>query len=139
LTNSKSLDDYRQIVGALDQMDSSAGVVFSLLDARTKYQVQESLAEICRRLEQVRSAVEDVLYDDHGRLGFESESGRLAPDPDAGAEQSEKRPEADAASAELREKHREATRRWRQANPEKVRATAAKWMAARRARRGLQG
>jgi hypothetical protein len=137
LTNSKSLDAYRQIVGALDQIDRSAGVVSSLVDARTKYQVQESLAEIHRRLEQVRSAVEDALYDDHGRLGFESESGRQAPRPDAGRRKP--RPDADPATAELREKHREATRLWRQANPQKARATAAKWMAARRARRGLQG
>ncbi len=74
MTNSMSLDAYRQIVGALDQMDRSAGVVSSLVDARTRYQVAEPLAEIHRRLEQVRSAVEDVLYDDHGRLGFESEA-----------------------------------------------------------------
>ncbi len=141
MTNSKSLDAYRQIVGALDQMDRSAGVVSSLVDARSKYQVQESLAEIHRRLEQVRSAVEDALYDDHGRLGFESESGRLAPDADAGTGRRKKGPAADtdAASAERREKRREYTRRWREANPERQRATAAKWLAARRARRGLQG
>ncbi len=139
MTDSKSLDAYRQIVGALDQMDRSAGVVSSLVDARTRYQVQESLAEIQRRLEQVRSAVEDVLYDDHGRLGFESESGRPAPVPDAGAGRRKPRPDAGTASAETREKRREATRRWREANPQRARATEAKWGAARRALAGLQG
>ncbi|MBZ5726375.1 MAG: hypothetical protein LAP87_15415 [Acidobacteriia bacterium] len=138
MTNSKSLDAYRQIVGALDQMDRSAGVVSSLVDARTRYQVQESLAEIHRRLEQVRNAVEDVLYDDHGRLGFESDSGSHAP-PDAGTGRRKPRPDADPASAELREKRREATRRWREANPQRARATEAKWRAARRDRSGLQG
>jgi hypothetical protein len=137
LTNSKSLDAYRQIVGALDQMDSSAGVVSSLVDARARYQVQESLAEIHRRLEQVRSAVEDALYEDHGRLGFESESGRRASDA-ASTGRRKPRPDGDATT-ELREKRREYTRRWREANPERQRATAAKWRAARRARCGLQG
>jgi hypothetical protein len=81
LADSKSLERYREIVAILDQMDRSAAALSALVGDRTRYWVQQPLADIGGRLAQVRDAVEDDLYECHGRLGFESERG-----PEASAE-----------------------------------------------------
>ena len=73
MADSTSLERYREIVAVLDRMDCSAAALFALVGDRTRYWVQQPLADVRDRLAQVRDAVEDDLYENHGRLGFESE------------------------------------------------------------------
>lgn len=76
MTEAASLDRYRCAVAALDQLerfcdDPSLGPV--------RQRLQHLLSEIRGRVGDMRDAIEDMLFADHGRLGFESECEREQP------------------------------------------------------------
>lgn len=73
MTKAASLDRYRCAVAALDQLERFCDDP-SLGPARQR--LQHLLSEIRIRADQVRDGVEDLLYADHRRLGFESECAR---------------------------------------------------------------
>jgi hypothetical protein len=62
-----SLDQYRQVMAALDTIDASEIV------ANPLPQSPDLKFETRALVERMRDAAEDMLFEDHGRLGFESE------------------------------------------------------------------
>ena len=65
-----SLDQYRKVMAALDTIDASEIVANPLPQSPDlKFLTVETRALV----ERMRDAAEDMLFEDHGRLGFESE------------------------------------------------------------------
>ncbi len=72
-----SLDQYRQVMAALDTIDASEIVAGPLPQSPDlKFLTVETRALV----ERMRDYAEDMLFEDHGRLGFESEKPAVAED-----------------------------------------------------------
>ena len=70
-----SLDQYRQVIAALDTIDASEVVAGPLPQSPDlKFLTVETRALV----ERMRDAAEDMLFEDHARLGFESEKKGVA-------------------------------------------------------------
>jgi hypothetical protein len=73
-----TLDDYRVVVEALDRIEGSP-IASGPLPPSPRLKLLT--AEIRERVEQLRNDVEEHLFEEHGRLGFESEKVEAQAEP----------------------------------------------------------
>jgi hypothetical protein len=68
-----SLDEHRAVMAALDRIEASPIASGPLPSGELRLWAQETRALV----ERMRDAAEDILFEDHARLGFESEKSAV--------------------------------------------------------------